>query len=74
MEAVVITLLGGVVGVILGMGLGFGLALYFKSTFVIPFQWMLLAFIVCVVTGVVSGLYPAVKAARLDPIESLRYE
>lgn len=74
MEAVVITLLGGVVGVILGMGLGYGIALYFKTAFVIPFQWMILAFVVCAVTGVVSGLYPAVKAARLDPIESLRYE
>jgi len=74
MEAVVITILGGIVGVIFGMLLGFIIAQYFNTTFVIPFQWMILAFVVCAVTGVVSGLYPAVKAARLDPIESLRYE
>lgn len=74
MEAVVITLLGGVVGCILGSGLGYGISVYFDTSFVMPFQWMILAFVVCAVTGVVSGLYPAVKAARLDPIESLRYE
>ena len=74
MEAVVITILGGIVGVIFGMLLGYVIAQYFDTSFVIPFQWMILAFVVCAVTGVVSGLYPAVKAARLDPIESLRYE
>lgn len=74
MEAVVITLIGGVVGVILGMALGFGISVALKASFVIPVQWMILAFIVCGITGVVSGLYPAIKAARLDPIESLRYE
>lgn len=74
MEAVVITLIGGIVGIIFGMAMGYGIALYFKTSFVVPFQWMILAFVVCGVTGVISGLYPAVKAARLDPIESLRYE
>ncbi len=74
MEAVVITILGGIVGVILGMILGFVIAQYFNTSFVVPVQWMILAFVVCAITGVVSGLYPAVKAARLDPIESLRYE
>lgn len=74
MEAVVITILGGIVGVILGMIVGYVIAQYFDTSFVVPFQWMILAFVVCAITGVVSGLYPAVKAARLDPIESLRYE
>ena len=74
MEAVVITILGGIVGIIFGMILGYVIAQYFDTSFVVPFQWMILAFVVCAVTGVVSGLYPAVKAARLDPIESLRYE
>ncbi len=73
-EAVVITLIGGLVGIVFGMAMGYGISLYFKTSFVIPIQWMLLAFIVCCVTGIVSGLYPAMKAARLDPIESLRYE
>ena len=74
MEAVVITLIGGIVGVLLGLGLGFGISKALDANFVVPIQWMILAFVVCGVTGVVSGLYPAIKAARLDPIESLRYE
>ena len=74
MEAIVITLMGGAVGIVLGIGMGFGIAAAIKSKFVIPFQWMLLGIIVCIIVGVISGLYPALKASRLDPIESLRYE
>ena len=37
-------------------------------------MWIILGLVVCVVVGIVSGLYPALKASRLDPIESLRYE
>lgn len=73
-EAVVITLLGGLLGIILGTLLGFGLAALIDGKFIIPFNWMLLGIFVCVVVGVVSGLYPALKASRLDPIDALRYE
>ncbi|MBT8231927.1 MAG: FtsX-like permease family protein [Saprospiraceae bacterium] len=73
-EAIVITILGGILGIILGIGLGAILAVVIKGRFVIPFNWMSLAIIVCVVVGVISGLYPAIKASRLDPIEALRYE
>jgi len=74
MEAVVITLIGGVVGILFGLGIGFGISHFMDANFIAPVQWMILAFVVCGITGVVSGLYPAIKAARLDPIESLRYE
>lgn len=74
MEAVVITLIGGVIGVLLGLGIGFIISFYMGASFVAPVQWMILAFLVCGITGVISGFYPALKAARLDPIESLRYE
>ena len=74
MEAVVITLIGGVVGVLLGLAIGFAISYYMGASFTAPIQWMILAFVVCGITGVVSGFYPALKAARLDPIESLRYE
>ena len=74
MEAVVITIMGGILGIILGIIVGFGVALAIKGRFVVPFQWMLLGIIVCIVVGVMSGLYPALKASRLDPIDALRYE
>ncbi len=74
MEAVVITILGGIVGIILGIIVGFIVALAIKGRFVIPFNWMLLGIVVCVIVGVISGLYPAIKASRLDPIDALRYE
>ena len=74
MEAVVITIMGGILGIILGIIVGFGVALAIKGRFVVPFQWMLLGIIVCIVVGVMSGLYPALKASRLDLIDALRYE
>jgi putative ABC transport system permease protein len=74
MEAVVITIMGGILGIILGIIVGFIVAVAIKGRFVVPFQWMLLGIIVCFVVGVLSGLYPALKASRLDPIDALRYE
>jgi putative ABC transport system permease protein len=73
-EAVVISLAGGVAGIFLGVAAGNGLAMWMKADIVFPWDWAAIGLIVCTVIGVGAGLYPAVKASRLDPIESLRFE
>ena len=73
-EAIVICQMGGIAGIILGILAGFGVSLLFKGSFVMPWAWITLGLITCFVVGLFAGLYPALKASRLDPIESLRYE
>ena len=74
-EAIVICIIGGIVGIMFGMILGNLVTLLFdEAAFVFPVVWSTIGLIVCVVVGVISGYYPARKASRLDPIESLRYE
>jgi putative ABC transport system permease protein len=73
-EAIVICILGGLVGIVFGILIGFGVSAATEGIFVVPWRWMILGIVVCVVVGMISGIYPALKASRLDPIESLRYE
>ena len=74
-EAIVICMIVGVVGTALGITMGNVIARVFKSeTFVAPWEWVILGFSVCLVVGLISGFYPAYKASKLDPIESLHYE
>jgi putative ABC transport system permease protein len=73
-EAILVSLAGGIIGIIFGLLVGNGLAFVLNTPIIIPFQWIGLAFIVSFFVGVVSGWYPAKKAAKLDPIEALRYE
>jgi len=74
LEAVVLALIGGVLGVTLGLATSVGLALLIGWPLIVsPFN-ILVAFLVTAAVGVFFGFYPALKAARLDPIEALRYE
>ena len=73
-EAIIICQIGGLGGMILGILVGNMVALALATAFIIPWKWMLLSVLLCTVVGLVSGIYPANKAAKLDPIDSLRYE
>ena len=74
MESVIISLMGALFGIILGIIFGNMAALFFKTGFVIPWNWVIYGIIICTIVGLGAGLYPALKAGRLNPIEALRYE
>jgi putative ABC transport system permease protein len=71
-EAVVICQLGGVLGILLGLGIAALVGAAMGTGFFMPWNWILLSLVICFVIGILSGLYPARKAARLDPIEAVR--
>jgi len=74
MEAVIITFFGGILGILLGVGIFWVLAKAMDLPFIIALSAILLAFSVSAAVGVLFGWYPAQKAAKLEPIEALRYE
>ena len=73
-EAVTISLAGGVLGIGLGVIVGDLVAMLMKASAVFPWDWAFLGLLVCSGIGIGFGFYPAWKAASLDPIEALRYE
>ena len=74
MEAIFLSQFGGVVGVILGIAGGNLVAILLKVPAVIPMDWAFYGMAVCSLIGIGFGIYPAYRAANLDPIESLRFE
>ncbi|RJR26466.1 FtsX-like permease family protein [candidate division WWE3 bacterium] len=73
-EAIVLTITGGLIGVMLGVGVSYLLTKVMSMSFVISVNAIGLAFGVSALIGILFGWYPAQKAARLQPIEALRYE
>jgi putative ABC transport system permease protein len=73
-EAILISITGGIIGVVLGISASRLVTLWLQWPTLVSQSSILLSFMVCGITGVFFGYYPAQKASRLDPIEALRYE
>ncbi|HRG83512.1 MAG TPA: FtsX-like permease family protein, partial [Chitinophagaceae bacterium] len=74
MEAVIISMMGAFFGILLGVFVGNLFSMVLNTGFVVPWNWVLYGIIICSLVGLLAGLYPALKAGKLNPIEALRYE
>jgi putative ABC transport system permease protein len=73
-EAILISLIGAGFGVVLGVIVGNVFSLVLSTGFVVPWGWLAGGILICSIVGLLAGLYPSLKASRLNPIEALRYE
>lgn len=73
-EAVIISILGALIGIVLGILVGNLFSMILSTGFVVPWRWVGYGIAICTAVGLLAGLYPALKAGRLNPIEALRYE
>lgn len=73
-EAILLCELGGLIGIAVGIGIGNLLGSIFSFPVTIPYDWVAIGVIVCSLIGIIFGTYPAFKAAKLNPIDALRYE
>lgn len=73
-ESLIISLLGAMFGIFLGVMVGNLFSIILKTGFVVPWMWVIIGIVICSVVGLAAGIYPAMKAARLNPIVALRYE
>jgi putative ABC transport system permease protein len=73
-ESIIISLLGAVFGSILGILVGNSFSLVLNTGFVFPWVWLFWGMLICTIVGILAGLYPSLKASRMNPIQALRYE
>jgi putative ABC transport system permease protein len=73
-ESIMISLLGAVFGSFLGILIGNVFSLVLNTGFVFPWIWLFLGMAICTGVGILAGIYPSLKASRLNPIQALRYE
>jgi putative ABC transport system permease protein len=73
-ESIIISLLGALFGIILGILVGNLFSIILKTGFVVPWFWVVMGVILCTAVGLIAGIYPAMKAAKLNPIVALRFE
>jgi putative ABC transport system permease protein len=73
-ESILIAIIGALIGTLFGILLGNIVAYLLQVSFVFPWQWVLLGFVLCIISGLAAGAYPAIKAAKLQPTVALRYE
>lgn len=73
-ESTIISLLGAFFGIVLGVLVGNLFALFLGTGFVVPWMWVIAGIVICTGVGLLAGLWPAVKASKLNPITALRYE
>ena len=66
--------MGGIAGALMGIGVGNILATALGGAFIIPWLWITVGLVVCVFVGLASGVIPANKASKLNPIDALRFE
>jgi putative ABC transport system permease protein len=74
LEAIIISVLGALFGIVLGVLVGNLFAIVLNTGFVVPWNWVIYGIVICSLVGLLAGLYPALKAGRLNPSEALRYE
>jgi len=73
-ESTIISLLGALFGIVLGVLVGNVFSIFLKTGFVVPWAWVIMGIIICSGVGLLAGLWPAIKASKLNPITALRYE
>ena len=73
-ECLIISIIGGLIGIILGIGLGKAISIFANWTTIVSIKAIIAAFGISAGVGIIFGMYPARKAADLDPVDALRYE